>query len=122
MPVSHRKLFNYPPITTSSSNHHIKDKPTTTLSLSMQTTPKISSHESQSLSIEGYRFMDMEILKEMFSEFLCHECKQNTVQLFEKETSKQGSASCCILRCDCSYEKEFYTSKKCPDGGFEVNK
>ena len=68
--------------------------------------------------------MDMEVLASVFCELLCPECKQNSVKLTEKENLKYGSASCCMLQCDCGYESKFYTSKKSPgrSSGFEVNK
>ena len=73
--------------------------------------------------ITGYRFIDMEILTEVFQQVACKECGESSSFVFEdKSFERKGSASHLRLRCkECGWVFTFYSSKKI-NKSFEVNK
>ena len=81
-------------------------------------TPKQSD-----INITGYRFIDVEILTDVFALLCCPECKTNSsLKLHENFMMKKGLASMLELKCNkCGYKSKFYTSKQC-DRSFDINR
>ena len=80
-------------------------------------TPKTESRQP----ITGYRFMDMDILANIMSSFLCPACCNHTLLLKENFSEKMGLASSLEVACECGFSKKFYTSKL-SGRGYEVNR
>ena len=85
-----------------------------------------SSSEDQSNTPEGFRFVDIAILRAIFVSFLCPLCRYGHIVFKEDQNFKKGFATLLVLKCasrKCKYSKSFYTSAKI-DGGqaFEVNR
>ena len=78
--------------------------------------------EGQSSKLIGYRFIDMEILGELFQQIVCQECGGSCLVLEDKPTERKGSASLLRVRCEkCGWVYTFYTSKRIHHG-FDVNR
>lgn len=79
--------------------------------------------EGQSTHLIGYRFIDVEILGELFQQMVCKECGGfSCLVLEDKPAERKGSASHLRVRCEqCGWVYTFYTSKKVQHG-FDVNK
>ena len=80
--------------------------------------------ETQSKSnVTGYRFVDMEMLGELFTQMVCKECGKCSCLVLEDEPrERKGSASHLRVRCkDCGWVYTFYTSKKVQHS-FDINK
>ena len=97
-------------------------------------TPSTSKVESVNIGqksgntyISGYRFMDMDILKSMFSCLVCPECFHQNVTIQDINSKKKGLARYIALKCsDCGFVRHFYTSKMIDSNAsgmkfFEVN-
>ena len=62
--------------------------------------------------IEGYRFVDMELLQALVTSLACPECYENKLVLEEDNSKKKRLASYIIVSCtECCYEFKSYTSK-----------
>ena len=80
--------------------------------------------ETQSKSnVTGYRFVDTEMLGELFTQMVCKECGKCSCLVLEDEPrERKGSASHLRVRCkDCGWVYTFYTSKKVQHS-FDINK
>jgi hypothetical protein len=68
----------------------------------------------ESLHATGYRFIDIEILSEVFQQVLCKECgESSSLVLEDKKIERKGCASHLRLRCEeCGWVYKFYSSKK----------
>ena len=80
--------------------------------------------EGQLSKLTGYRFIDVEILGELFQQMVCKECGgfNSCLVLEDKPTERKGSASHLRVRCEeCGWVYTFYTSKKIQHG-FDVNR
>lgn len=78
--------------------------------------------EGQSSKLTGYRFIDMEILSELFQQMVCKECGGSCLVLEDKPTERKGNASHLRVRCEkCGWVYTFYTLKKIHHG-FDVNR
>ena len=61
--------------------------------------------------IQGYRLLDITILKDILMGLSCPECFEvGSLSLEEAYDRKNGLASQLIITCECGYEKEAYTS------------
>ena len=61
--------------------------------------------------IDGYRFVDMEILSIVISVLSCPVCQLCSLTLREKFSEKMGFASFLVIKCsDCKFSHDFYTS------------
>ena len=61
--------------------------------------------------IQGYRLLDITILKDIFMGLSCPECFEvGSLSLEEDYDRKNGLASLLIITCECGYEKEAYAS------------
>ena len=71
----------------------------------------------------GYRFIDIEILSEVFQQVVCKECgESSSLVLEDKKFERKGCASHLRLRCEeCGWVFSFYSSKKVKKS-FDVNK
>ena len=75
----------------------------------------------QSSNVTGYRFIDVEILGQLFQQMVCKECggSNSCLVLEDKHTERKGSASHLRVRCiECGW---VYTSKQIHNG-FDVNR
>ena len=71
-------------------------------------------------TITGFRFIDMEILADIFIDVNCKECGEAGLLFMEDEVNRKGSASSLHLICNrCDWKRSFYSSR--PNGkSFEV--
>ena len=60
--------------------------------------------------VTGNRIIDMEILGNVIEGMSCPVCHTNRVKLHEDLSKKKGLASKLVIKCSCSFEKQFYTS------------
>ena len=85
-----------------------------------------SSCEDQSKAPEGFRFVDIAILRAIFVSFLCPLCRYGHIVFEKDQNSKKGFATLLVVKCasrKCKYSKSFYTSAKIVGGqAFEVNR
>ena len=66
--------------------------------------PSTATTSSQTSSISGYRFVDMGILADIFSELLCPEWSSTNLELSEVYSHKKGAAPALKLICNhCDY-------------------
>ena len=79
-----------------------------------------STPKSQLELVEGYRLVDMRVLAEAMQSLICPLCLRNCVKLYENSKLRKGLASSLYIKCDCEFEKRFYTSERC-GSAFEVN-
>ena len=79
--------------------------------------------EQDQPEVTGYRFIDLEILSEVFLQTSCKECgNASCLVLEDKSFERKGSASHLRIRCDqCGWVFAFYSSKKVKQS-FDVNK
>ena len=100
---------------TFAGNCYIKNK----CSVAAQKTPvssrKIKPIRRRKTAIDGYRFMDLQILEDLISSLCCPCCYKNDLHLEEQDTKKKGLASYLSIVCPCGYTKEGYTSKHVHD-------
>lgn len=90
-------------------------------SVSASKVESISITDSNEKEISGYRIIDMELLKGMFSRYACHECQMFTLCLSESYKDKKGLASSLIVKClSCGTEDKFLTSRTC-GRGYDIN-
>lgn len=89
---------------------------------------KIGSQNPQNESpvkatVTGYRFVDMELLSDVFQQMMCKECGDSACLVLEDNPhERKGSASHLRVRCEaCGWVYTFYTSKKVQHS-FDVNK
>ena len=62
--------------------------------------------------IQGYRLLDITILKNILMGLSCPECFEvGSLSLEEDYDRKNGLTSLLIITCECGYEKEAYTSR-----------
>ena len=85
-----------------------------------------SSSKDQSKTPEGFRFVDIAILRAIFVSFLCPLCRYGHIVFEKDQNSKKGFATLLVVKCasrKCKYSKRFYTSAKIVGGqAFEVNR
>lgn len=63
-------------------------------------------------SIQGFRFVDMQIMQDIISDLCCPQCYEvGTLYMEETSDKKKGLSSHLTVTCDCGYEKETYTSR-----------
>ena len=74
--------------------------------------------------VEGYRFIDMSMLAEVFQMLGCPGCKAvNTLRLSDADEKKKDLARFLTLSCQaCLYQHQFYTSKQVDPIPTETNK
>ena len=65
----------------------------------------------KTFNVEGYRFVDIQILEDMVSTLCCPECYEKNLYLEEDAIKKKGLAVYLSIVCPCGYIKEGYTSK-----------
>ena len=83
---------------------------------------KASAPSMNECQLNGYRIIDVDILRNIVESMPCKECLECKLELVEDDTTRMGSASCLSLTCSpCGHSEEFYTSKKAGHC-FEVNK
>ena len=89
---------------------------------------KIGNKNTQKVSVEaaavtGYRFVDMEMLSNVFQRMVCKECGDSAcLELEDNPHEQKGSASHLRVRCEaCGWVYTLYTSKKVQHS-FDVNK
>ena len=71
--------------------------------------------------VQGYRFINLEILGSIFKLLPCKECCECQLMLIEDDSQRMGCASCLSVKCSsCGWSEEFYTSEKI-DHCFEIN-
>jgi len=82
-----------------------------------------TSNAEQSVSkINGYRFINMEILAKVFQNTCCVDCGASSMMLAEVPFKRKGCSSYLRLLCtSCGWKHCFYTSKKV-NKYFEVNR
>ena len=82
-----------------------------------------SNATKESPNVTGYRFIDMEILSEVFQQVVCKECgESSSLVLEDKKFERKGCASHLRLRCEeCGWVFSFHSSKKV-NKSFDVNK
>ena len=86
-----------------------------------------SAEVSQKTPVEYVDFidneiMDMDILSKIITLLSCPECKATGIKLLHKK--RYGLATKCKIFCpSCTFEKEFWSSRKVDDGGraFQIN-
>ena len=75
---------------------------------------------------DGFRFVDLSVLAEVFKTLWCPQCKVGHVIMKEDIDAKMGLASRLTLQCsaiNCSYCHTFFTSSRVENGqAFEVNR
>lgn len=87
----------------------------------------VSATPKSSDSINGYRIIDVSILKSIFELMRCPECTASYLTLQEIFEKKKGLASFLVVKCTaCDYAIDFYTSQTLKDGvkgqnSFDVN-
>ena len=74
-------------------------------------------------TVTGYRFIDMEMLNDVFQQMVCSECGSSCCLVLEDDPrERKGSASHLRVRCQtCGWVYTFYTSKKVQHS-FDINK
>ena len=81
----------------------------------------LTTNRKQS-NVSGYRFVDIDILGEVFEEMICKECFDKNLVFSELAFKRRGCASFFRLFCkSCGWELKFYTSKTTKQF-FEVNR
>ncbi|XP_062518896.1 uncharacterized protein LOC134194016 [Corticium candelabrum] len=82
-----------------------------------------SSSGSASSKLEGYRFIDMDVLAAFLgASLVCARC-HGQVSLSEAEDERMGLASKLVLTCQrCQHEENTFTSKKIQRGALDVNR
>jgi len=85
-----------------------------------------SSNEWEPEEPEGFQFIDIAALAEVFCSLWCPLCRYGCIVFEEDQNSKKGFATLLLLKCassKCKYSSSFYSSSKV-DGGqaFEVNR
>jgi len=104
----------------SDSNDHVEK-----LSASARKIGTQSSQDRQQSkqSVTGYRFVDMELLSELFQQMVCKECGDlSGLVLEDKPRERKGSASHLRIRCEaCGWVYAFDTSKKVQHT-FDINR
>ena len=85
-----------------------------------------SSNDWEPEEPEGFRFIDIAVLAEVFCSLWCPLCRYGRIVFEEDQNSKKGFATLLLLKCassKCKYSSSFYSSSKV-DGGqaFEVNR
>ena len=81
-----------------------------------------SSSKDEQPKITGYRFIDVEILNELFQQMPCKLCGESSLSLEDDPRERKGCASHLRLRCDkCGRVYTFFTSKKVKHF-FDVNR
>lgn len=84
---------------------------------SLRNVPPINSN------ITGYRFVDMELLNNVFQQMMCKECG-NSAGLVLEDNPRERKGSACHLRVlckECGWVYTFYTSKKVQHS-YDINK
>lgn len=87
----------------------------------------VSATPKSSGSINGYRIIDVSILKSIFELMRCPECTASYLTLQEIFEKKKGLASFLVVKCTAyDYAIDFYTSQTLKDGvkgqnSFDVN-
>ena len=71
--------------------------------------------------VDGYRFIDLNLLTEFISALSCPFCFAQGLILKENFTKKCGFGSLLYLTCSCGYKNEFYTSPVA-GRGYDVNR
>ena len=72
----------------------------------------IETEQTQENDVIGYRFMDMEILKLMFSCLACPECFRQEIIIEDINSKKKGLARYLALkRSSCDFVRNIYSSK-----------
>lgn len=74
-----------------------------------------SSSEDQSKTPEGFRFVDIAILRAVFVSFLCPLCRYGHIVFEEHQNSKKGFATLLVLKCasrKCKYSTSFILLQK----------
>ena len=86
---------------------------------------KVHSITSSSINevetVCGYRFIDLEILNNVFQLLCCPTC-HGALQLFENSEKKKGLASFLSVKCHCGFSHDFYTSTSSSHQSFDINK
>lgn len=78
--------------------------------------------ESNKSNVSGYRFIDMEVLSELFEQMPCKECGEFKLMFAEDSLQRKGCASSLRIACEnCGWKYCFYSSKKVKHY-FEVNR
>ena len=72
--------------------------------------------------ITGYRFVDVEILSDMITFLCCPNCKSSGLMLHENFSKKKGFASLLLIKCECGFEKEFYSSQPASAKTHDINR
>ena len=72
--------------------------------------------------ITGYRFVDVEISSDMISFLCCPNCKGSGLMLHENFSKKKGFASLLLIKCECGFEKEFYSSQPASAKTHDINR
>ena len=84
-----------------------------------------TQHENSPVksTVTGYRFVDMELLSDVFQQVMCKECGSSACLVLEDNRREQkGSASHLRVRCEtCGWVYTFHTSKKVQHS-FDINK
>ena len=85
-----------------------------------------SSDEFEDVELEGYRFVDINILARAFSIMACPQCLQCSITVKEDGTKKMGFASCITIECEsetCDFKNTFHTSPRIEKSqAFDVNR
>ena len=73
-------------------------------------------------NVTGYRFIDIELLDELFKQMPCGECHESALLLEDNSNERYGCASHLRVRCtQCGWVYTFYTSKKV-NQFFDINR
>ena len=80
-----------------------------------------SSSINEGETVSGYRFIDLEILNNVFQLLCCPTC-HGILELFENSEKKKGLASFLSVKCHCGFSHDFYTSTSSSHQCFDVNK
>ena len=96
-----------------SNSHAVHDSIRQTVSEAKVVDIVTNTPKQSDIKITGYRLIDVEILSELMGVLCCPECKTCGLKLHENFAAKKGFASNLQLKCECGFQKQFYTSKTC---------